>query len=64
MVVCTALIAITDVRKDSPSSASLGGVKFPGSSQQVRGDPETCIDGEGRKRREGETWKEECNTCG
>jgi len=45
VVVCTALIAITDVRKDSPLAAIAGGVNFPGSSQQVRGDAVTCSDG-------------------
>lgn len=61
VVVCTALIAVTDTKKDNPSSAAIG-VNFPGG-KQVK-DASTCTDQGGKQRGEGETWKEDCNTCG
>ena len=59
-MVCTALIAVTDTKKDDSSAAI--GVKFPGG-KQVK-DASTCTDQAGKLRGEGETWKEDCNTCG
>eukprot|EP00092_Neocalanus_flemingeri_P064838 GFUD01078744.1.p1 GENE.GFUD01078744.1~~GFUD01078744.1.p1 ORF type:complete len:326 (-),score=81.75 GFUD01078744.1:41-1018(-) len=64
VVVCTTLIAITDVKRDKPSSSSTGGINFPGSKQQTKEDSSTCTDAAGKKRLEGESWKEECNRCG
>ena len=61
MVVCTALIAVTDTKKDDPSSAAIG-VNFPGG-KQVK-DASTCTDRGVKQRGEGETWKEDCNTFG
>ena len=48
MVVCTALIAVTDTKKDDPSSAAIG-VNFPGG-KQVK-DASTCTDQDDKQRR-------------
>jgi len=61
VVVCTELLAVTDTKKDDSSSAAVG-VNFPGVAQVA--DAATCTDQAGEKRGEGETWKEDCNTCG
>ena len=63
MVICTTLIAITDVKRDKPSPSSTGGINFPGSKQQGKVAAPTCTDAAGEKKKEGETWKEDCNSC-
>eukprot|EP00092_Neocalanus_flemingeri_P080019 GFUD01099766.1.p1 GENE.GFUD01099766.1~~GFUD01099766.1.p1 ORF type:complete len:387 (-),score=87.47 GFUD01099766.1:107-1267(-) len=59
VVVCNTLIAITDVKRDKTS----GGISFPGSKQQTKEASSTCTDSDGIKRQEGESWKEDCNSC-
>ena len=46
-MVCTALIAVTDTKKDDHSSAAIG-VNFPGV-KQVK-DDSTCTDQGGKQR--------------
>jgi len=63
VVICTTLIAITDVKRDKPSPSSTGGINFPSSKQQGKVAAPTCTDAAGEKKKEGDTWKEDCNSC-
>jgi len=43
-----------------------GVVNFPGANSEAltRDEGKVCIDSDGNKRSEGDSWKDSCNTCG
>merc|ERR1712198_240734 len=52
---------------ETRKSSNEGGdnVNFPGVGDSSRGQPVTqCADSLGNKRSPGESWKDDCNTCG
>merc|ERR1719495_1980046 len=52
---------------ETRKSSNEGGdnVNFPGVGDSNRGQPITqCTDSKGIKRNPGDSWKEDCNTCG
>jgi len=61
LTICTNLTQEGGVKRDQTSSIR-GAVNFPGSSNHRSGEV-TCLDGTLNRRKEGETWKEDCNTC-
>jgi len=63
VVVCTTLTVVTDVKIDKSAGQKTGEVNFPGGGVE-EADPAQCSDKEGRDRAGGETWAEDCNTCG
>jgi len=54
--ICTNITQDGGVKRDHPSS-SRGAVNFPGRSDGP------CLDRAQNERSEGESWKEDCNTC-
>ena len=52
---------------ETRKSSNEGGdnVNFPGAGDSTKGQPVTqCKDNLGNKRSPGESWKDDCNTCG
>ena len=58
VVLCTSLQPVTDNKKTK--GAEDAGVRFPGAGSKKA----TCIDANGNTRNDGDSWKEDCNTCG
>jgi len=58
VVLCTSLQPVTDNRKTKGTEDV--GVRFPGAGSKKA----TCIDANGNTRKDGDSWKEDCNTCG
>ena len=53
---------VTDTRTGDNNND--GGVHFPGATEDRSSAVKTCKDKEGNDRQQGESWKQECNTCG
>merc|ERR1712228_291502 len=57
VVLCGSLQPVTTERNLRTQTSS---ISFPGKTK----DGATCKDVNGNTKREGDTWKEDCNTCG
>merc|ERR1711915_666246 len=61
-------LIVTPVQSPSQTRNNNNGgvVNFPGANSEAlsRDEQKVCIDSDGNKRSEGDSWKHECNTCG
>jgi len=61
LTICANVTEEEGVKKNQPIPRR-GAVNFPGSSKP-RAGAGTCLDAARNERSEGESWKEDCNTC-